>query len=371
MYKAEGGGSLVKVLLDLEQSQYTGTVKLGCEGTSGKRLVYFGFYQSGHLNFASSYVPTNRDLIHILARHLKLGYIDSLLEYVSRRVDLAQDSAYEVLSTLVSTKAVLWEDIEKVFRQKVISVLERLMPHTCKLDLEEDLKLQIGFGPNCSGFSAATLIEELTQRQEQWKKLIPSINSLEDIPIIREGALHNITHQPTLTHLQTWVDGKRSIADIAEALDQNPLAIASLYFNWLQGGLIEIVRPTAVDPCPIQSVPVILSVDDSPIVQSMIRKSLQPDYEVICADSAMEALGILNRCRVDLIVLDVTMPEIDGFEFCRTIRKINKFKNIPVIMLTAKDGLIDRAKGHLSGTNRYLTKPINKEELIKVIKEYV
>ncbi len=65
------------------------------------------------------------------------------------------------------------------------------------------------------------------------------------------------------------------------------------------------------------------------------------------------------------------MPDIDGLEMCRTLRSIPKFRNLPIIMLTARDGLIDKLKGQVVGTNRYLTKPFDAQKLLAVINEFV
>jgi DNA-binding response OmpR family regulator len=94
-------------------------------------------------------------------------------------------------------------------------------------------------------------------------------------------------------------------------------------------------------------------------------------YEVLCAKNAVEALGLLNTRKVELLLLDVTMPDIDGLEFCRTIRNISKFKDLPVIMLTAKDGFMDKMKGQFAGSTHYLTKPVDREKLLPVLEKYI
>ncbi|MCS6960222.1 MAG: response regulator [Pseudanabaenaceae cyanobacterium SKYGB_i_bin29] len=376
MTKAENSvvhkeNNLTKSLLELQKGGYTGAVKVSSKCTGSKYLHYFCFLQDGDLTFANQYIPTNRDLVNILGKSLKLGYVDSLLDFVSRRVDLDRGSTYEVLNTIVSTKAITWEDIEKFCLQRVLVILERLLPHACTIDVLANVRINLGFGDSQHRFSCKEVLQQLAQRQKKWRQYAPVIRSLEDIPVVHDSVLQAVTHKATLVHLEKWVDGQRTIADIAEALEQDPLVLAPLYYHWVEEGLIEIRHASSPSETKTKTVPVILSVDDSPIVQSMLRKTLSSDYEVICASSAMEALGILNRTQVDLILLDVTMPEIDGFEFCRTIRKISKFKDTPVIMLTAKDGLIDRARGHLAGTNRYLTKPINQDELLAAIREHL
>ena len=94
-------------------------------------------------------------------------------------------------------------------------------------------------------------------------------------------------------------------------------------------------------------------------------------YAAIAFSVIVEALNILNTRKVELLLLDVTMPEIDGLELCRTIRSIGKFKDVPVIMLTAKDGLIDKVKGQFAGATHYMAKPVDREKLLPILEKYI
>jgi twitching motility two-component system response regulator PilG len=89
------------------------------------------------------------------------------------------------------------------------------------------------------------------------------------------------------------------------------------------------------------------------------------------ASNAVDALNMIYNNPIALVLLDVTMPDIDGLDMCRTLRSIPKFRNLPIIMLTAKDGLIDKLKGQIAGSTQYLTKPFEKEELLEIIDKYV
>jgi CheY-like chemotaxis protein len=142
-----------------------------------------------------------------------------------------------------------------------------------------------------------------------------------------------------------------------------------LYLTWSQTNWI--VFEENIKAAQSQELPTILSVDDSPIVQTMIKRSLGDRYNVLLASNAVDALNLLNTKPVALLLLDVTMPDIDGLEMCRTVRSIPKFRDLPVVMLTARDGLVDKMKGQIAGTNRYLTKPFDKEKLLEVVGEFV
>src|SRR6476646_2138605 len=115
----------------------------------------------------------------------------------------------------------------------------------------------------------------------------------------------------------------------------------------------------------------ILAVDDSVVMQELIKRALAADYRVLVSDSAVDALSVLGREQVALLLLDVSMPGIDGLEFCRTVRKLPQFVTLPIIMLTARDRAFDKVQGRLVGASEYLTKPFDATQLCQLIQKFV
>lgn len=113
--------------------------------------------------------------------------------------------------------------------------------------------------------------------------------------------------------------------------------------------------------------PTILAVDDCEITLKLVTKVLGNDYHVLTAQKAEDALKIIYRKPVQLLLLDVEMPGIDGLELCRTVRNLDQFRELPIIMLTAKDGAFDKVQGKVAGASEYLTKPFNRDQLISLI----
>jgi twitching motility two-component system response regulator PilG len=115
----------------------------------------------------------------------------------------------------------------------------------------------------------------------------------------------------------------------------------------------------------------IMVIDDS----STIRRSAeiflgQVGYQVILAEDGFDALAKINDYHPDLIFCDILMPRLDGYQTCALIKKSAKFRNTPVIMLSSKDGLFDRARGSIVGSNEYLTKPFTKDSLLTTVRNY-
>jgi twitching motility two-component system response regulator PilG len=116
----------------------------------------------------------------------------------------------------------------------------------------------------------------------------------------------------------------------------------------------------------------VMVIDDSKTIrrtaESLLKKA---GCEVSTATDGFEALAMIADHHPDVIFVDIMMPRLDGYQTCALIKHNDVFKNIPVIMLSSKDGLFDRARGRIVGSEQYLTKPFTKDELLGAIRRYV
>jgi twitching motility two-component system response regulator PilG len=115
----------------------------------------------------------------------------------------------------------------------------------------------------------------------------------------------------------------------------------------------------------------IMVIDDS----STIRRSAeiflgQAGYLVVTAENGFDALAKINDHQPALILCDILMPRLDGYQTCALIKKSAKFHATPVLMLSSKDGLFDRARGAMVGASAYLTKPFSKDSLLTAVREH-
>lgn len=115
----------------------------------------------------------------------------------------------------------------------------------------------------------------------------------------------------------------------------------------------------------------ILAVDDSILIQELLKELLADEYNVIVADNAQDALSLIYKEPVALLLLDVWMPGVDGLELCRTLRSLPQYENLPIIMLTAKDKVFDKVQGRLAGATEYLTKPFDPEKLRQTCRKFL
>ncbi|MEO8278056.1 MAG: response regulator [Ideonella sp.] len=115
----------------------------------------------------------------------------------------------------------------------------------------------------------------------------------------------------------------------------------------------------------------VLVIDDSNTIRRSAEIFLkQAGHEVLLAEDGFDALGKLIDHGPDLVFCDILMPRLDGYQTCAIIKRNPRFVDLPVIMLSSKDGLFDKARGRLVGSQDYLTKPFTKEQLLQAVQTY-
>jgi twitching motility two-component system response regulator PilG len=122
---------------------------------------------------------------------------------------------------------------------------------------------------------------------------------------------------------------------------------------------------------PIPQTNTVLVVDDSPTVRRLVALTLEKSgYRVLPAADGMAALGMLHDGTIDLVLLDITMPRMDGYQLCKLIKENEATKHIPVVMLSGKDGFFDKVRGRMAGSSEYITKPFEKHALLEIVHKY-
>lgn len=116
----------------------------------------------------------------------------------------------------------------------------------------------------------------------------------------------------------------------------------------------------------------VMIVDDSNTIRRSAELFLkQAGYKVVLVENGFDALTSVFDEQPDIIFVDIMMPRLDGYQTCQLIKKNDDFKNIPIVMLSSKDGLFDKARGRIVGSNEYLTKPFSKDGLLDAVKKHV
>ncbi len=116
----------------------------------------------------------------------------------------------------------------------------------------------------------------------------------------------------------------------------------------------------------------VMVIDDSKTIRRTAETLLRKEgCEVVTATDGFEALAKISDTQPQIIFVDIMMPRLDGYQTCALIKNNQMFKSTPVIMLSSKDGLFDKARGRIVGSEQYLTKPFTREELLGAIRRHV
>jgi twitching motility two-component system response regulator PilG len=115
----------------------------------------------------------------------------------------------------------------------------------------------------------------------------------------------------------------------------------------------------------------VLVVDDSNTIRRSAEIFLkQGGHEVLLADDGFDALAKINDYQPDLVFCDILMPRLDGYQTCAIIKRNARFASMPVVMLSSKDGVFDKARGRMVGSQEYLTKPFTKDQLLHAVQQF-
>jgi len=115
----------------------------------------------------------------------------------------------------------------------------------------------------------------------------------------------------------------------------------------------------------------VLVIDDSNTIRRSAEIFLkQGGHEVLLAEDGFDALSKVNDHKPHLIFCDILMPRLDGYQTCAIIKRNANFSNVPVVMLSSKDGVFDKARGRMVGSQDYLTKPFTKDQLLQAVQQF-
>ena len=329
---------------------------------------------NGALVYGGSTIPNNLQFVASIDSRVSSNSMNTILSTAITKLKNPL-SVRELTAILVKSQVFTWEKIEAQIHHQVVLILEKFISYPGQAKWYNSNNFDLCFGKDGHGLNWEQLKIDLQYRRIKWASLASKISSMDAVPYVDKSNLLKVQDSKVRKHLDKNVDGHRTLLDIATSIGEDPLRIANHYFNWVNSGIVSFEKISEVNSTTekmttnreVANLPTILSVDDSPIVQTYIKRSLKGCYKVMCTGRPFKALTILNQKSIDLILLDLNMPEMDGLAFCKKIRKTPKLKNLPIIMVTARDGMIDKMKGQMAGSNGYITKPFKSQELKEVV----
>jgi chemotaxis family two-component system response regulator PixG len=400
----------------------------GCVYVIRDRIRWSFYIERGKLVYASH----SLDSFERLERHLRMlsREVPALNDKMRSELRLMFDdpspdnAKYKVTSEILCVEylAILWLVNENYLPKPMAS---KLVARIIQEVIESFLGLQDGkFGgiyyehflkeAYCS-LSIDLILEIVTQRLQEWYKLGPAICSPYQCPyLVSQKTAEKRMSTETVQRLGRILRGF-NFCQLGALLGKDPLAIAKHLSPLISDGSILLREP--LDPfnmlprtyylAPeeehdnieklaetfareekantdnISSIskivlrqPVktskIVCIDDNESMLGIISSYLgNEDFQLTLIQDSMKALMKINSICPDLILLDIGMPNVDGYQLCTLIRKSSNFKHIPIVMVTANKGLINRARANIAGATDYLTKPFNQADLLKMVMRHL
>jgi len=227
----------------------------------------------------------------------------------------------------------------------------------------------------------SSLVGDIMKQVQAWKQLHPHIQSPEQCPSIDNHLpLRTALKPSTYETLKQWTENYASIRQLARYLNRDVLSVAKALYPYVRQGIVQLSPPkytSSITSAPSdkfsnQSPPRIVCIDDGVACRQTVEAMLQPHgYSVTTIAHPLDALKAVFQVKPHLILCDIAMPELNGYELCAMLRKATAFRQTPIVMLTGKDGFIDRVKARMVRANDYLTKPFSDQELFTVVERYI
>jgi twitching motility two-component system response regulator PilG len=357
--------SPIKVLQHILTKKVSGRLTLGQHGDS--HTFWRLHVGEGQLHYAGS----------ALGSHDRLRYVlhHSLTHLLEDLPETLKQSEYDWLQQT-------WQDGNLSFNEL------RMLLHR----LSQDALIQVLSLPQASfqfdrniGLSSILVsmpFKDLVNSQSKTIRLWRALHPLIDSPLQRVQLVSNpvfskkqleglqiLKSRSTVTDVSEILSQERSFYDLAATFNLELITLVRALYPLLKAGNIEL-RPY-LKTAPSDR-PLIVCIDDSATVQRNVQLILETfGYQVKCITDPLSALSSLGREVPHLILLDINMPQLDGYSLCRMLRQCSALKEIPIIMLTGRDTILDKVRAKLLGATGYMTKPFQPQELADKIAEYI
>jgi len=401
--------SITQLLTSLEQEKFTGC--LDVESNTGiKWRIYICLSK---LIWADGGIHPLRSW-----RRLLLKYCSKVnpTQVVIENLNKYECWNYYILTQLVKSELIEDNQAEALIESKITEVIFDILHEE-----ESGEKLSFKFKPLSTdalmdaGLKLASVvtlkqaISIVKQERSAWRQRGFSIWSPNQAPIIKQpDKLKNEVSTVVYENFNRLFNGKLTLRDLAVKLNQDVFKITSSISSYILSELIGLIQipdisasqtPFKVAPAKSQSnqevqpktapiitptkitlppsislkelanKPLIACIDDSPQIHQIMNQILaKAGYRFIGIKDALQAVPTLISSNPDFVFLDLTMPILNGYEILTQIRRVSKLQNIPVVILTSKDGIVDRMRSKLGGASGFLGKPIEEEKVLSMIK---
>lgn len=368
---------------------------------------YWNFYfQSGSLIWATCSKHRLRRLYRVINKYCPEVNCQQIQ---LREKEISELWGYLILVVLYKRNLITEENLKSIIQELAQEVLFDLLQAFSKVKSIEYITensqhpmrailKSVLFKKPIVNLKPLTIYQNSEAAWNSWLKADLAAYSPNMALVIKDDEkLESATNSNTYLKLSFLVDGKKTIRDLAVATKQDTLTLLRSFQSYIKNGYLEIkevedkyleilnsvssaVQTVGTSPnisdrkreVITEKQPLIVCIDDSPVVcQQMCKIINSTGYRFISIRESIQALPVLLEQKPDLIFLDLVMPITNGYELCSQIRRVSQFKEIPIVILTGNDGVIDRVRAKMAGASDFMSKPIEKDKIIAASQKYL
>lgn len=297
------------------------------------------------------------------------------------RLELQKGNEYDSLCIWWSSNKLPLTELQQLLVHLTQEALVHILTLT-SAPIQYSKKSQL-INPMLISVPLPNLLLTLQRAVYQWQRLRPYFSSpftrlylapphLDQFFEFWEQSQDNPTVGEFLNSQQLpfWIrtlNQKVSLYQAASLLGTKPILLATWLLPLLKAGVITTLPFSELES---QIRPVVVCIDDSKTVQRQVQMTLEiAGYQVVSITEPDRAITTLVHHKPAVILMDINMPKIDGYELCRRFRQAKHLQNVPIVMLTGRDGFLDRLRAKLAGVTSYLTKPFEPAQLLHEIQQ--
>ncbi|MFM1842027.1 MAG: hypothetical protein RLZZ490_763 [Cyanobacteriota bacterium] len=358
--------NLYRVLQKLIANQGSG--KLIIHNQADPSIHWRIYLGNGRIHYAGSEQGQFERLNYLLKRYLPDKNI---------RVNQAIGNDYKYLCELWESENFAFQEIRSILARLTQEALIQILslPHPlCYFEETVGLERLLLY------LDLKQLMQPVGQEIKYWLKLRNVIASpfqraaVEDaskiLPTLRQlEQLNGEVLAQKFESLPSLIERELCVYEIAHRLETSALNVGAILKNLVRN---QGVKMTPYERIKEDNRPIIACVDDSPSIQRVVKFSLEATgFRVVNIKEASSALTALLHAKPALILMDINMPDIDGYQLCSICNKSEALKHIPIVMLTGRSGVLDRVKAKMHGSVGYISKPFQPQELVNIVRSFV
>jgi twitching motility two-component system response regulator PilG len=352
---------VVEALKDIIKQELSG--RLTIKDPIDSSIAWQAYFGNGKLHFATSTLGQRERLTYLTRQHHP--------DFNLSDFTVGQSDYQFICAQWQSGKLSL-----KQVRQLAFTLTQEAFVHIMAIgDAEMNFDLDANLDILILSVPLQKIVIPVKQLIWQWQKIRPHISSplvrvyLSNIDSLYQLLWQQLQSNKAIDLYKTALTQNLCLYSTADILNVDVQQLATILLPLIANRSAQISRYGAEQN---HDRPLIACIDDSQTVQKSVLMTLEAQgYEVITLTKPAQAITKLIRAHPMLILMDITMPDINGYELCQLLRKSPNLKHVPIVMLTSRDGMLDRMRARMVGANDYLTKPFTPTQLVDVVNKHI